>query len=174
MYVKNALISVQNETILADNKGSALELVSSSLIVLPGTVLSLNNNHGFNGAGLYLRDGSRLFLKGIVNIIFSGNEAKNKGGAIYQTDDEIDYHPILSLANSNKEDNTALKFFSFTNNTAFEGGNSIFSTSMNLSNCNNTRELSYIVPYYPDSTKEDDVHFNFSKCDSKEIQLMHK
>ncbi len=41
---------------------------------------------------------------------------------------------------------------------------------MDLSNCNNTRELSYIIPYYPDSTKEDEVHFNFSKCDSKEIQ----
>ncbi len=168
VYVKNALISVQDQMKLADNSGSAIVLISSSLIVLSGAAVTFENNNGFNGAGLSMKAESHLLLEGNINLTFCRNTAQSKGGAIYQKGDETD-SPILFLPKSNIEDNKTHKLIIFHNNNASEGGDSIFSTSMNLTNCNDS--IAHKIPYFPVSLqKEESINLRFLKCNSKEIQ----
>ena len=92
---------------------TGLVLVNSKLSV--NGSLTLSNNRGVDGGGMYLYGNSQLKVYPNSSLIFIGNHATNKGGGIYSMGYITDCN-VISIPNT-----TNVSFY-FINNTAAVGG----------------------------------------------------
>ena len=92
---------------------TGLVLVNSKLTI--NGSLTVSNNRGINGGGMYLYGNSQLEIYPNSNLTFIGNHAANKGGGIYRESRAIDVCDIISIPNT-----TNVSFY-FINNTAAAG-----------------------------------------------------
>ena len=76
-------IILEGTVMFNSNNLSALSLRSSSVELLPLTKLEFKNNHGINGAAIYVVDCSSIIVNNNAALIFQNNFASNLGGAIY-------------------------------------------------------------------------------------------
>ena len=93
-----------------------------------------DSNSGFDGGALALYSGSSLRLHNNVSIKFQENSARTKGGAIYQMNDNDIVSPLCASGTNSTQGNRVL---TFKNNSASDGGLSIFSSSINLTEYSN-------------------------------------
>ena len=93
---------------------TGLILINSKLTI-DGS-LTVSNNRGFNGGGMYLYGNSHLEIYPNSNLTFIGNHAASKGGGIYRESRAIEtVCDIISIPNT-----TNVSFY-FINNTAAAG-----------------------------------------------------
>ena len=94
-----------------------------------------DRNFGFHEGALALYSESSLRLHNNVSIKFQENSARTKGGAIYQmNDNDIVSHlcAIKDRATNTTNSSQGNRVLTFKNNSAREGGLSIFPSSINL------------------------------------------
>lgn len=82
--VQNVLTVFQGNSVFADNDGSALYVVSSSCLILPGAELAFERNVGRRGGAIYLGGFTPgFFVQKNFSLIFRENVALVEGGAIF-------------------------------------------------------------------------------------------
>ena len=87
-------ISIRGFIIFRNNEGSAVYLASSALQFYSGSYGEFTNNSGFNGGAISSHGFSSIVLNDRTEIIFDGNRAKRRGGAIHYA--SIDKHDDTS------------------------------------------------------------------------------
>ena len=166
VYLTHSKILLGGDVILSENKGSAMNLIHSLVICLPGTTVLFDRNYGFDGGALALYSGSSLRLHNNVSIKFQENCARTKGGAIYQMNDNDIVSPLCAIKDRDTNSTQGNRVLTFKNNSAREGGLSIFSSSINLTECSN---ITMSMACAGD-TDNSNIQFSFDSCRSREIE----
>ena len=173
VYIKNSKIVLGGDVILSENEGSAINLISSHVICLPGTKVLFDHNFGFDGGALALYSESSLRLHNNVSIKFQENSARTKGGAIYQMNDNDIVSPLCAIkdrATNTTNSSQGNRVLTFKNNSAREGRLSIFSSSINLKECSNITMSMACVG----DTDNSNIQFSFDTCRSREIETFNQ
>ena len=127
-----------------------------------------DRNYGFDGGALALYSESSLRLHNNVSIKFQENRAGTKGGAIYQMNDNDIVGPLCAIQERDTNSAQGNRVLTFKNNSAREGGLSIFSSSINLTECSN---ITMSMACAGD-TDNSNIQFSFDSCRSKEIETL--
>ena len=166
VYIKNSKILLGGDVRLSENEGSAINLISSHVICLPGTTMLFDSNFAFDGGALALYSESSLRLHNNVSIKFQENSASTKGGAIYQMNDNDIVSPLCAIQERDTNSTQGNRVLTFKNNSAREGGLSIFSSSINLTECSNITMSMACVG----DTGKGNIQFSFDSCRNREIE----
>ena len=127
-----------------------------------------DRNYGFDGVALALYSESSLRLHNNVSIKFQENRARSKGGAIYQMNDNDIVSPLCAIKDRATNSTQGKGVLTFKNNSAREGGLSIFSSSINLTECSN---ITMSMACAGD-TDNSNIQFSFDTCRSREIETL--
>ena len=168
VYITHSKLLLGGYVKLTENNGSAINLISSHVICLPGTKVLFDRNYGFDGGALALYSGSSLRLHNNVSIKFQENRARSKGGAIYQMNDNDIVSPLCAIKDRATNSTQGNRVLTFKNNSAREGGLSIFSSSINLTECSN---ITMSMACAGD-TDNSNIQFSFDTCRSREIETL--
>lgn len=158
------------------NQYTALYILSGSVKLNASTNITFNGNTGYTGGGIALYGFSTLVTSSFNQLEFSNNHAFTKGGGIYYH--TMDQHNFMTLGQncfirSGVVPDFPLKksvVFVFKNNTANEGGKSIYSESFEecYRFCLSHEPLDRFIPYNEENTFKCLGNFTF---DDKQYAL---
>ena len=152
--------------IFSHNKGSAIYLLTSDIIFIPGSRVQFQNNIGQDGGAIALYPKSTLKLSQNVSITFRENEAI-RGGAIFKKDE--DNSPFLcTIQDKNGTDKNISRHLYFLSNLASQGGKSIFSSSLNLRSCRTN--ILIRTSCQVNKSQSNTIHLNFNECRENELE----
>ena len=129
------------DVVIANNSCCGLATYNS-LVKFKGKGNMFLNNTGYDGGGLALWVGSRMFLYPNTTVHFESNHANNRGGGVYW-DEFLQNVFAKGCWNyiANAEGNTAGKELLFLNNTAGHGvGNDVYGL-VNVQDCMNVVDI---------------------------------
>jgi transcription initiation factor TFIID subunit 2/histone acetyltransferase MYST3 len=148
-------VFISGTSVFENNFGSVIDAVNSNIFITGNVTFA--NNKGSNGAAIRLHGSCHLTFEGEDSRVeFNNNKAQLEGGAIYINSGF--YGRLLLI----KQCQILIKESQlyFTNNTAVNSGNSIYSSS--LCNCENKGEIVNKTHY--------DSHFIFNDKSSNSLQ----
>ncbi len=135
VYVDTLHAAFHGHCIFNDNKGSALAITGSYIKIMNNCTLTFKNNKGRNGGGIALLGNTYIMTYENSSLIFINNTAKYRGGAIYfyssgERDLLSSRDCLLRYSNLTVPPSEWKSKFSFENNSASNGVNAIFTSSV--------------------------------------------
>ena len=136
LYADNIPVRFTGRCTFVGNQDSAVAGIATSFTFGRNTSVTFRSNHGWNGAAISLLGNAYIIVHDITFLAFINNTADTKGGAIYyvnsgqkdfvSTQRCLFYYYDLTAFNISQ---WKTKFF-FSNNSARDGGDSIYCTTL--------------------------------------------
>ena len=136
LYADNIPVKFSGNCAFTRNQDSAVAGIATSFSFSSYSTVTFDSNHGWNGAAIALLGNAYIIVYDHTLLTFTNNSADTKGGAIYyvnsgQKDFVSTQRCLFYYYNLNafsvSEWNTS---FRFANNTARDGGYSIYCTTL--------------------------------------------
>ena len=132
-FLTNVLkVSFCGATVFENNNGTALYLSGSVASFCPASNVLFDSNNGTNGGAVSLIGQSYLYVDEKSNFTFTGNRARDVGGAIYFHSTESKVHQICFIYRDLIISRSSFKFYH--NYAGSKRGNHIFVSSVIMCN----------------------------------------
>ena len=126
---KMSLFLAPSQSIFEHCYSTAIVMSGADLVVLPGTNATFQQNTGKLGGAIALLNQARLIVRNRSIVIFDGNTANDKGGAVYISNYFDNYALPISRIQCAIQFSESSQFI-FKGNTADHKSNAIFATSV--------------------------------------------
>ena len=128
-------ITFKGNTLFDENLGSALVIQSSDVLFANESTSTFIANKGRIGAAITMLGASWIGVNAGTRLVFDGNTAVEKGGAVYSEQAKEHYEAyshtcFIRYSDPHLPPSEWKSFFTFANNTASSKPNSIFASSI--------------------------------------------